>query len=77
MITKIQYNERGFRIGQYHQGAKLTDHDVELIFRMREQGMTMARIASQMECSKTTVWKILKGHIRGQAIKKESHFSKY
>lgn len=71
MIIKVQYNEHGYRIGQHHHRAKLTDHDIDLIFQMRAEGVTLNGIASRMECGKTTVWKILKGRIRGQAISRE------
>lgn len=71
VFEKKQFNERGYRIGQYHHRAKLSDHDVNLIFQLREDGFTLEKIAHYMDCGKTTIWKILNGYIRGQAIAKE------
>ncbi|WP_162615294.1 helix-turn-helix domain-containing protein [Saezia sanguinis] len=67
---ELQYNDRGYRIGQSHHKARLTDRDVELIFELREQGMTIVSIAERMECGRTTVWKILHGEIRSQPVVK-------
>ena len=36
MKVLIGYNERGRRIGQFHERAKLTDADVETIRALRE-----------------------------------------
>lgn len=71
VCEKKQFNERGYRIGQYHHRAKLSDHDVSLIFQLRDEGATLEKIAHYMDCGKTTIWKILNGYIRGQAIAKE------
>lgn len=68
--VELQYNDRGYRIGQSHHKARLTDRDVELIFELREQGMTIVSIAERMECGRTTVWKILHGEIRSQPVVK-------
>lgn len=63
----VEYNRKGYRIGETHHRAKLTNHEVALIFELREQGLTIARIAEKMECGSTTVWKILQGQLRGQS----------
>lgn len=47
--------------GQYHHSAKLTAHDVELIFKLREQGLSIRTIAQKLECSKSHVHGILNG----------------
>ena len=38
-------NERGRRIGEDHPGAKLTDHEVELLLALHEQGWGYRRLA--------------------------------
>lgn len=47
----VGVNERGLRVGQYHQRAKLTDRDVELIRELREGGMSFRKIAVKFEVS--------------------------
>ena len=64
----IKRNSKGYRIGQCHHRAKLSDADVALIFELRRQGLYLREIAAKMECGQTTVKKILTGQIRNQAI---------
>ena len=45
----------GWRVGETHHNAKLTDHDVELIRLLHEDGMNCVEIAKKFECSRTTV----------------------
>lgn len=49
------------RYGQHHKLAKLTARDIELIFELRTQGLSLKEISVKMECSKTHVNAILKG----------------
>lgn len=60
-------NEKGRRIGEGHQRAKLSDADVDLIWALHEAGMGYARIAKKFDCAKSTVRDICTGHTRGQA----------
>jgi predicted DNA-binding protein (UPF0251 family) len=62
----IKVNEQGRRIGESHQNATLTDHDVELICALRDEGLTLSEIAEKFEVSKGCVWKIVHGYRRGQ-----------
>jgi DNA-binding NarL/FixJ family response regulator len=48
----------GFRIGETHHNAKLTDHDVELIRLLREGGMKIKEIARKFECSPSNISEI-------------------
>lgn len=41
----------GWRVGETHHRAKLTDHDVELIRLLREGGMKVVEIAKKFECT--------------------------
>lgn len=51
----VGVNERGLRVGQDHQRAKLTDRDVELIRELHEGGMSYGKIAVKFEVGKSTV----------------------
>jgi len=64
----VHYNEHGRRIGQYHHQAKLTDHEIELIHELREEGLSVRKIAIAMECSHAQVWNIISGISRSQPI---------
>lgn len=59
-------NDSRRRIGEQHPRAVLTDHEVELVHELHEQGMALAEIARKMEVSKGCVWKIVHGYRRGQ-----------
>ncbi|MCF8203655.1 MAG: helix-turn-helix domain-containing protein [Methylotenera sp.] len=67
MSRVVWFNARGNRIGEGHQRAKLSDADVDLIYALREEGMSLGRIAEKFECAKSTVRDICTGRIRGQA----------
>ncbi len=45
---------RGLRRGEQHPKAKLTDHEVELVRKMRDDGLSFSQIADKMEIGKTT-----------------------
>ena len=62
----IALNDRGHVIGQGHHRAKLTDHDVWLMFQLRGQGMTCKDIAGKFDVSLDTVKSISMGRRRGQ-----------
>ena len=49
------------RAGQDHHRAKLTSRDIELIFQLRGQGLSLGQIAHKMECSKSHVGNVLNG----------------
>lgn len=54
----IQIGEYGKRIGESHGRAKLTDHEIDLVRQLKEQGMPAAEIADKMEISKRYVYKL-------------------
>lgn len=58
-------NDAGHVIGQDHHRARLTDHDVDLMRELRDDGMTLSEIASKFECSKTQVSDICAHKRRG------------
>lgn len=68
MEKLIAVNERGLRIGEDHQHAKLTDGEVELIRQLNEGGMGYARIAMKFDISKSAVAAICRYERRGQTV---------
>lgn len=62
----VALNDRGCRIGETHPRAKLMDYEVDMVFELRDSGMTLAAIAEKLDVTKGTVWKILTGRRRGQ-----------
>lgn len=63
----VGVNEKGLRVGQDHQRAKLTDHDVELIRRLHEDGLSYREIATKFDVSRMQVWRICNYRRRAQA----------
>ena len=62
----VPVNDARRRIGESHPGAVLTDHEVELVHALHEDGMTIAEISRKMEVTKGCIWKIVHGYRRGQ-----------
>jgi predicted DNA-binding protein (UPF0251 family) len=54
------------RMGEDHPNAKLTNHEVDLVFELRELGMSYQAIASRMEVSKSQIRNILTGKRRAK-----------
>jgi predicted DNA-binding protein (UPF0251 family) len=49
------FHRAGGRVGEDHQNAKLSDHEVELVRRLRAEGMSYDRIAAKMGVSKSSI----------------------
>jgi len=49
----------GWRVGESHHRARISDYDVELIRCLHEEGMSCAEIARKFECARTTVSSIV------------------
>ncbi len=63
----VAVNERGYRVGQDHQAAVLTDAEVDLVRELRElHGWTYAALAGKFEVSKSTIQDICTYRRRGQ-----------
>lgn len=65
-MQKVALNEKHCRIGESHPRAKLTDAEVDLVFALREEGLSLAAIAAKLEVTKGCIWKITQGLRRGQ-----------
>lgn len=66
MRRTVAVNERGLRIGEDHQCAKLTNAEVELMLELREAGWSYRRLAVAFEVSKSHARYIVKGRWRSQ-----------
>lgn len=71
----VAVNERGQRIGESHPRAVLSDHEVDLVLSLRDEGYSYGWIAEKMEVHKQTIAKICTGQRRAQvaAIFRRTH----
>ncbi len=58
MQKTIAVNEAGFRVGEDHQNAKLTNAEVELMRQLNGEGLDYATLAEKFEISKEAVGRI-------------------
>jgi DNA-binding NarL/FixJ family response regulator len=65
-VREIRLNETGRRIGESHPNTKLTDHDVELILALVDEGLSYTEVAEKFEVSKSCIQHIVSGRNRGQ-----------
>lgn len=63
----LAVNDLGLRIGESHPRAKLTDHEVDLLLALREEGYSYSWLAVKLDISKAHVGRIVRGEQRGQA----------
>lgn len=66
MKITIGVNERGQRVGESHQRARLTDHEVDLLLQLHDEGWGYGRLARHFDISKSAARKICKGETRCQ-----------
>jgi hypothetical protein len=66
MKQVIGVNEKGLRVGQYHQRAKLLDSDVDLIRDFCEAGMKRGEVANKFGVCRSTIDKICNYRFRVQ-----------
>lgn len=60
----LRKNSQGHRVGQEAPGAKLRDHEVDLVLELHEGGMSLQRIADKFDVSKSCVAHICAGRRR-------------
>ena len=51
----VYLNERGNRIGESNPRAIMSDHDIDLLLQLREEGYSYGWLATKFECSKSAV----------------------
>lgn len=66
MKYEVKVNDKGCRIGQYHLKAILTDHEVELIRTLNEDGLGYGTLAEKFGVSKSSIAKICQFARRNQ-----------
>lgn len=70
-VAKIGVNAAGYRVGESHHRAKLSDADIDLVLYLREAGLSFREIAEKFDdgitVSKTTIRDVCSGRIRAQA----------
>jgi transposase len=66
MRKQIGINERGLRVGEDHQNAKLTDAEVDMIRELHREGLSYKALAVKFEVSKSLVRYIVQFKRRGQ-----------
>ena len=62
----VAVSDRGYRLGDSHPQAKLTNADVDRVHELREAGLSLAHIAGQVGASKSAVAHILSGRRRAE-----------
>jgi FixJ family two-component response regulator len=62
----VWVNDRGYRVGQDHHSAKLSDHEVELVLELLAEGLSTAQVAQKFEVSERTVRLYREGKRRAQ-----------
>jgi transposase len=66
MRKQIGINERGLRVGEDHQNAKLTDAEVDMIRELHHEGLSYKTLAVKFDVSKSLVRYIVQFKRRGQ-----------
>lgn len=62
----VGVNEKGKRVGESHQRAKLSDHEIDLIRDLFDDGMSISEIARKFEIPKSYSWDICHYLVRCQ-----------
>ncbi|WP_286744592.1 hypothetical protein [Aquabacterium sp. UBA2148] len=65
----VGVNERGIRVGQWHQRAILTDADIDRMLQLRDQGFSWKKLAAFFECSARHCRDICSGKKRQMATR--------
>lgn len=66
---QVAVNEKGYRIGQDHHQAKLTDAEIDLLLTLHHvDKWGYGRLAAKFEISKGMARKYCKGKCRSQTI---------
>ena len=68
MKRVISLNAGGLRVGESHQRAKLTDHEVDQIRELHESGIGYRRLSRMFEVDKRTIARIVRCELRAQTI---------
>lgn len=64
----VQIGEYGKRVGESHGRAKLSDHEIDLVRQLKEEGMPAGEIAAKMEISRRYVYKLVNYERRASIV---------
>ncbi len=64
----VQIGEYGKRVNESHGMAKLSDHEIDLVRQLKEEGMPAAAIAEKFEVSKRYVYKLVNYERRASIV---------
>lgn len=64
----VAVNDRGHVVGQDHPRAVLTDHEVNLMLQLRDEGYSLGWLARKFEVSKGCAQHICSGRFRAQLV---------
>lgn len=67
MYKTVAVNDAGLRIGEDHPQARYTNHEIDLVLELRDEGRSYGYIACKMEMPKSTVRDICTGRRRCQS----------
>lgn len=62
----LAVNDRGYVIGEQHHRAKLTDHEVDLVLQLLDEGVSERVVAAKFEVSRRTIRDYKRGSLRSQ-----------
>lgn len=62
----VAVNEQGLPVGQFHHRAKLSDHEIDLIRDLHDEGLTYIVLAAKFEVSKSCIAGICQCRRRAQ-----------
>lgn len=65
---RFLYGESGKLVGESNPKAVLTDHEVNLMLELREEGKTYPWLAEKFEVPEMTVRSICRGRTRGVPV---------
>ena len=68
MKQVVKINAGGLRVGEDHQCAKLTDHEVDQIRDFHESGIGYRRLAKMFEVSRSLIRYIVRCERRAQVV---------
>lgn len=70
MTRTVAVNDLGLRIGEDHPNAKYTNHEIDLVLTLRDEGLSYSQIGNRMDMPKSTVRDICQGNRRCQTAKR-------
>jgi hypothetical protein len=62
----LAVNEKGYRLGEDHHRAKLSNHEVDLLLQLADEGMSERQLAEKFEISRRAVRRYKAGTLRCQ-----------